>query len=133
MSAGDQMRAFVKVVESRQQQVFTGMVDEIHRSIVEGSEITGAPGQPVGQTHIEHGQTHVGGTLKISWQKWFNSPTSAMIATDIVYAPSIEHGIGRFGELTLRSSVGGFHSVKMTVAAWQRIADYVVARVRGGA
>jgi hypothetical protein len=133
MSAGDQMRAFVKVVETRQRDVFTGMVDEAHRSIQEGSEITGAPGQPVGQTRKEHGTIHLGGTLKASWQRWFPSPTSAMIATNVIYAPAIEHGVGHWGGLTLRSSVGGFHSVALTVAAWQRIADYVVERVRGGA
>jgi hypothetical protein len=41
------------------------------------------------------------------------------------YAEHIEEGIG----MTVRSAVGGFHSVKMTVAAWSRIMNASVEKV----
>lgn len=101
--------------------VFTGIVEEATRSVVDGSEITGSEGQPV--------QT---GALKASWQTVYESPSSAIIGTNVVYAPSIEDGVsyahgGR--PLTLRSEVGGFFSVRKTVAGIGAIKDAVVARV----
>jgi hypothetical protein len=59
------------------------------------------------------------------------TPTVALISTNIAYAPDIEEGarlVSR-GQVTgstrqrlnLRSSVGGFHSVKLTLGGWERI------------
>lgn len=79
-------------------------------SIVEGSEITGAPGQPVDT-----------GNLKNSWQLEFLSPTEAMISTNVDYARPIEDGVGPNGPMTLRSAVGGFHSVALTMNGFDRI------------
>jgi hypothetical protein len=97
---------------------FAAVVLEAHRSIQSGSELTGAPGQPVAT-----------GNLRNSWQFEFPTPDSARISTNVEYAQPIEDGIGRFGPLTLRSAVGGFHSVAMTVANFDRIIEDVRRRV----
>ena len=106
---------FVKKTERRAKDVFVGSTVEVRRSIVEGSELTGAPGQPVDT-----------GTLKASWVDNFISPTEWQIETNIEYAPGIEDGVG----ITIRSPVGGSHSVALTTAGWQRIVDHVNKRVR---
>jgi len=117
-SFADAVNRFTLTVEARNGALFTGCVEEVARSIVLGSEITGAPGQPV--------QT---GALRASWQTVFESPTRAVIGTNMAYAEAIEDGVGPYGPLTLRSTVGGFHSAKMTIAAWGRIQAAVAARV----
>lgn len=109
------------------QDTFVGIVEEAQRSIVEGSELTGAPGQPVDT-----------GFLKGSWQAVFESPNVAVIGTNAEYAESIEDGLSYAHggtPMTLRSDVGGFHSVALTVAGFDRIVEAVKARVRaqGGA
>jgi hypothetical protein len=101
---------------------FAEVIVEAHRSIQSGSEITGAPGQPV--------QT---GALRNSWMFEFLSEFRARITSPILYALPIEDGISRFGEMTVRSATGGFHSVKLTIAGAQRIVDAVAARRRGTA
>lgn len=53
----------------------------------------------------------------------------ALVATKLEYAPAIEDGIGPHGPMSLRSAVGGFHSVKITVAGAQRIVDEAVKTV----
>lgn len=121
MSAADDMRREIMKIEAMTQDVFVGVVAEATRSIVEGSEITAAPGQPVDT-----------GYLKASWQTTFDSPTQATIGTNTEYAEPIEDGVGPHGPLTLRSAVGGFHSVKLTIAGMERIRDAVVKRVTGG-
>jgi hypothetical protein len=47
MSAADEMRRELMKLEAMTKQVFVDVATEAHRSIVEGSELTGAPGQPV--------------------------------------------------------------------------------------
>lgn len=96
---------------------FAEVVVEAHRSIQSGSEITGAPGQPVQS-----------GNLRNSWIYAIVQRIRATISSPVEYAESIEDGIGRFGAMQVRSSVGGFHSVKITVSGLQRIVDAVAAR-----
>lgn len=117
-SFSDQLRTFTAKITASSQAVFTGTVEEATRSIVEGSEITGAPGQPVDT-----------GTLKGSWQTWYDDPNTATIGTNVEYAPYIEDGGNSRGPFTLRSEVGGWHSVAQTRAGLQRIVDVVTARV----
>ena len=122
MGFRDELRQFTETVKTREQAVFTGVVDECHRSIVEGSELTGAPGQPVDT-----------GNLKASWQKTYETESSATIATNVGYTPFIEDGGNSRGEFRLRSEVGGFHSLALTIAGFDRIVDTVTAQAHGGA
>lgn len=112
---------------------FVGCVDEAFRSVDEGSEITGAAGQPVGQYGPGYHPGKVGGYLKASWQKVFVSRDSAIIGTNTDYAESIEDGLSYAHggtPMTLRSTEGGFHSVKTTVAGMGKIRDVVAERVK---
>lgn len=119
MSAADEAgnRATTVRVQSVLREHFLDVCAESERSIVEGSELTGAPGQPVDE-----------GTLKASWQIAFPDEDTATIGTNVVYAEPIEDGVGKYGPLTLRSQVGGWHSVKLTVAGFSRIVDAVTRR-----
>lgn len=118
--------------------VFVASTDEVQRSLTEGSQLTGAPGQPV-QTGQLRGSFVPGSLGPWAWQS----------VTNLVYAPPIEEGIqqpydtlgsgGSSGKLVtpkpmqLRSQVGGFHSVKLTRIAWPRIVDVMAERHAAGA
>lgn len=114
----EQVRAFALKVQAKNQSTFARVVELTTESIVQGSAITGAPGQPVDS-----------GALRASWQTVYDTPTSAIIGTKIEYAPFIEDGVGR-GPMTLRSQVGGFHSVKLTIAGFGRIVEAAAAEGR---
>lgn len=132
MPFGSRLISWTKKVEVRREAVFLGAGQEALRSIVEGSDLTGSPGQPVGQYGPGYNEGKVGGALKASWQRWFPSPHEQVIASDSPYAPSEEDGISYSHggtEITQRSSVGGFHSVKQTIAAWERLVHVVAERV----
>jgi hypothetical protein len=96
------------------------VTQEVQRSVVEGSELTGAPGQPVDT-----------GTLRASWVGRFVDRARWELSTNVEYAPHIENGGNARGPFTLRSAVGGFHSVKLTRASWGKIVATVAARVTG--
>jgi hypothetical protein len=115
-------------VQVQSRLIFSAVVAHAHRSIQEGSEITGAPGQPVDT-----------GQLRISWQVSKLTETEAVISCGgdaAKYAMIIETGIrpigrgrgnatGRSGtRITLRSPVGGFHSIQLTLDGLQRIIDF---------
>ena len=72
---------------------------------------------------------YVGGDLRNSWVPSFLSRWLWRDVTNLIYAPIIEDGIG----MQVRSTVGGFHSVKMTRSAWQRIVDDAITRNNGEA
>ena len=101
------LQRFQRNLEQRNQTRFVRVVDAVHRSIVHGSPVTGAPGQPVDT-----------GALRASWRVAFPSPMAAEIQTELEYAPIIEDNVRG---ATLRSAVGGFHSVKYTVAGFDRL------------
>lgn len=105
----------------KEQAIFHTAVFIVHKSITVGSPITGAPGQPV--------QT---GRLRNSWQIEILSKEEVHVLTSMKYARSIEDGLSyaHGGKpITLRSQVGGFHSLKLTVAAWPRIVEEAARRV----
>lgn len=104
MSFAADVKRFVIKVRSRTPAMMIAVATKAHRSIKEGDPTIGSPGQPV--------QT---GNLRNSWILNVQ-PTHADITTTVAYARAIEDGVGRFGPLTLRSTVGGFHSVKATIA-----------------
>lgn len=121
MSFDGDLDKFTRKVETKSQAVFIGVGEECLRSIVEGSEITGAPGQQVDT-----------GALKGSWQRWFVSPTEQVIGTDSPYALQEEDGISyaHGGKpIVQHSAVGGPHSAKLTVAGFPQIVEAVTARV----
>lgn len=130
MSLESDLRQFTIRLQARRREIFLRTCALAFDSIVNGSPVTGAPGQPVDT-----------GALRASWSLTFESPTEALISTNLVYAPAIEEGqqepYSRNGAyivpapMTLRSSVGGFHSVKMTRAALQSIVDFATAEVAG--
>lgn len=111
-----QIQAFEAKVDDRLRRVFNGCAIELQRSVVEGSEITGAPGQPVDT-----------GYLKSSWIGQFTDSWRWLLTTGASYAKHIEEAVG----LHLRSEVGGFHSISLTRGGWQKIVDAVVRQVRG--
>lgn len=122
MSFGKDLRSFTVKVEERLKDTLVESTVLIHESIVEGSAITGAPGQPVDT-----------GALKGSWQVTFPDELTGRVATGIAYAPGVEDGVGPHGPITLRSKVGGFHSAKLTVASWDKVLEEAVKRARGEA
>lgn len=103
---------------------FVDATVEVKRSIVEGSELTGAPGQPIGQ--YPPGSGRRGGTLRASWVGRFVSRDVWRIVTNLIYAPIIEAGAG----ITIRSTVGGTHSVAKTRTGWSKIVHTVGNRHR---
>ncbi len=112
MSFAAEIDAYARRLADWEYRLHSIAGDLVFESIVNGSPVTGAPGQPVDT-----------GNLRASWQREIHGPLSQSIATNTVYAPAIEDGARGSKALTLRSQTGGFHSVKMTVAAWPRIVD----------
>lgn len=88
----------------------------VQESIVVGSPITGAPGQPVDT-----------GNLRASWNLTLE-PEWAEIITNVEYAPFVEDGVNQHGPMTVRSLVGGWHSVALTRINFDRLVDHVVNR-----
>ena len=114
----DALRVFFGKTERLTVAAFANVVSATQDSIVNGSAVTGAAGQPVDTGH-----------LKDSWTPNFESPFVATITTNVEYAPIIEYNVRG---ATLRSAVGGWHSVAMTVAGFQRLVDVEVTKLAGG-
>lgn len=126
MSFDADLKRFAVKVETRNKAVFLSTAAKVHESITVGSATTGAPGQPVDT-----------GFLRASWTL-VQQPDGAEIATNVAYAPVIEHNLrtaydskgkqpprqvnpnGSF-RAPIKSTVGGHHSVKLTVAAADRL------------
>jgi hypothetical protein len=119
MSFADDMRRAVRKADARFMKVFHGVAFAAHRSVTVGSPVTGAPGQPVRY-----------GALRQSYQMAWLSPSRVEIASSLRYAGPIENGMWKSGRLSgvrmqRRSAVGGFHSIKLTVAGFQKLVDSV--------
>lgn len=112
--AGD-LNRFVLNLRAKERAVFVNTASAVKGSIVDGSPLTGAPGQPVDT-----------GTLKASWQLTFSGPSTAEVSTNTEYAPIIEYNVRG---AHLRSTVGGFHSVAMTVAGFERLVEAETRKV----
>jgi hypothetical protein len=124
VSFSDDLRRFTAKAETNIRDVHAGTVVRLHESITVGSPVTGSPGQPVDF-----------GNLVRSWGIEDEGDARSLISTPMEYAPGIEDGIGPHGPLTLRSAVGGFHSLKHTIAGAQRVVELEAQRVaetRGG-
>lgn len=130
MSFADDLKRFTTKIQNQTAEIFNGVGEECLRSIQEGSEITGAPGQQVGQYGPGYHPGQVGGALKGSWQRWFVSPTEQVIATDSPYAEQEEDGVTYRGTaITQHTSVGGPHSTMLTAAGFSKIVEIVTQRV----
>lgn len=122
MSFADDLWGFTMKLDATTQAVFVNTVSHVHESIADGSPVTGSPGQPVGE-----------GILKASWQETFESPTSALVSTNVPWALPNEEGVREDGRpYVQRSPVGGRHSVKLTRVGFQQIVEVETAKVVGG-
>jgi len=115
MSFTEDLRRFELRTLTRSNAVFVNTASAVKASITDGSPITGAPGQPVDTSF-----------LKNSWILDFPAPGVAEITTGCAYAPVIEYNVRG---ARLRSAVGGFHSVALTVAGFPRLVEAVNAAV----
>lgn len=123
MSAEDEMRREFVRLEAMSMEFFVAVAIEAHHGIQFGSEITGAPGQPVDLDH-----------LRPSWQLSFPTPTLAAIDTNVAYAEAVEDGVGPHGPVVYgaKNGIGGSHSVALTEAGMPRIVAVVTERVIAG-
>ncbi len=122
MSWSSDIERFRLKVHRRKKAIFLRWVDLIFDSVVDGSSVTGAPGQPVQIAN-----------LKRSWQKVLEAEFEALVITNSPYAPGIEDQVGSLGQtITLRSAVGGFHSVKLTRAGATKLLRQAARDVLAG-
>ena len=122
-------------VESRKTMLFVNVYNGLRDSIMVGSPLTGAPGQPVDTA-----------TLKLSWLLGNRFTASeidlvnlvGILGTRLSYAPVIEEdnpafydprGENRELPHVRKSTVGGPHSVKLTHANWDKIVDAALATI----
>lgn len=99
--------------------IHDGVVELAHNSLVYGSAMTGAPGQPA---DLREGQ------FKIIRE----SELETTVATDDPSARSVEDGISyKHGgvPITLHSPIGGFHSLALTEQHGDKIIEAVTRRV----
>lgn len=130
MSFADDLAKFTLKVEARSQAVFLGCVGAVHGSVVDGSGVTTAPGQPRDT-----------GNLAASWQETYPEDLVGQTTTKSEYAPAVEEGqqapyqhyiSGKTvtpRPMQFRSAVGGAHSVKLTRAGWKPIVASVLREV----
>jgi len=130
MSFADDLQRFAAKTQGKSNALFINVASGVKESIVNGSAVTGAPGQPVDT-----------GNLKDSWQLTFEGKHSALISTNVAYAPVIEDNLRSSFDprgampvkdalrKPVKSTVGGFHSVKLTVGAFDRIVEGKLAEL----
>lgn len=102
-------------IAKRDRAMFVNCSTELQRSVVEGSEVTGSPGQPVDT-----------GLLKGSYIPEFTGRWTWRTSSNVEYAPHVEHNVRG---ATFNN--GGPHNRALTVAGWKRIVAFVHARVVG--
>lgn len=102
-------------LDKRIKSIHDDLVQALRDSIVAGSAVTGAPGQP---EDLRHGQWQI-----VDW-----GPLSSQISTFDTSAPSVEDGISHFNghPIHLHSPIGGFHSVALSVQGSERLLNAVV-------
>lgn len=126
MSFDEDLNLFTVKLEGIEKNLLPAVASEVLRSIQEGSELTGAPGQPVGQYGPGYHQGEVGGTLRASYQLTFPTAESAEVSSNSEYAVQNETGVSHTGgPYVQRSTVGGRFSVAMTRVGFPRIVEHV--------
>lgn len=123
MSWDSDLAQFSALLGGRARATFEEVVTEVQRSVVEGSPLTGAKGQPVGAS----------GDLKGSWSLQRLSPWVAEVSTNDPGARTIEKGKRLGRRLRFRGGRGGAHSVRQTRVAFRRLVRAIVLRVGGSA
>ncbi len=122
MSFASDVQNFRAALSQRAIDLHARVADLAFTSIVDGSPLTGAPGQPVSSG------SHAG-RLKGSWTREDRGPLVTVISSDEVYAPYVEDGSHDGKDLVLHSPTGGFHSVALTRAGWDRIVDQATREI----
>ena len=121
----DALAKFGVLAQERVHDAFIASTEEVQRSVIEGSEVTGAPGQPVDT-----------GALARSWQPEFVNPALWRITATGVdpqtgekvgYAEHVEDNVRG---VTFRNH--GPHSVRLTRAGWDRIVEKVAREAATG-
>lgn len=102
MSFAEEVERWAEKARQREEAVFIGVVDAVYESVVNGSSVTGAPGQP-----------QATGDLKGSWEQAIVGKIG-LVVTNHPGAQAIEHGTRRGRALVLHGTGGGFHSVALT-------------------
>jgi hypothetical protein len=102
-----QMRKITQIVQHRYEELYSRVDEHVGRSIMYGSAVTGAPGQPV-----------YTGALLASWHRVQRGTFGSLWVSKSPYAHIIEDNLRG---ATLRSAVGGFHSVTLTRNAFRQI------------
>ena len=103
--------------------VHEGAIEESFRSVVHGSEITGAPALPVDPNDDPNA-----GKLRDSVTLTRESETESVIWTDVDYAPSVEDDTR--GQ---HFHNGGPHGWKITAAGYHAVVDIVAQKVADSA
>jgi hypothetical protein len=114
MGFADQLARFKAKTVENMGLVREGVDAEMFTSIVDGSPVTGAPGQPV-KTHRLHD----------SWKQEV-SETETVTASDAPYARAVEENLGN-----KVYENGGPHSCALTAAGFPRIVEAKVREVTG--
>lgn len=123
-SFSQQLQAFAQKVEQRNRDIFVGTTTEVTRSMADGSELTGALGQPVDTA-----------ALRTDWATNgnFTGPWQWETGTNKDYAEVIEYDLptpsGKNFSQTQKSPVGGCHSRAATIGGWQNIVNHVTGEV----
>lgn len=115
MSFAEGIREFQKELERKARLLDREVGRLLFKSIVSGSAVTGAPGQPVDDRD-----------LKESWESVREGEFVTVIFSSSIYAPFIESG-----HYKQKSATGGPHSFKLTVASFDKLVAQAVLRVKG--
>jgi hypothetical protein len=115
MSARSDMEGIVLRIAAKNRAVFVLVATIVQLELTMGGPITGAPGQPVDT-----------GALRASYIAAFLDERTWQTSTNLPYARGIEDGVGPHGALTLRSNVGGFHSIKLIRVGFPAIVSYAM-------
>jgi hypothetical protein len=108
-----QMQKIIQGTDDKARRLLDNIDAHVGRSIMYGSPVTGAPGQPVDK-----------GELLESWVRLKRGKFAVAWISRKFYAPIIEDN---WREAQLRSKVGGFHSVKMTRHGFPALVRYELA------
>jgi hypothetical protein len=111
----------MRKVQTDIRKIHTGVFDESRGSIINGSLLTGAPGQP---DDLRGDQ----------WKENHEADNRTSLGVADPSAASVESGISRFNgkPITLHSPIGGSHSIKLTRMGEDNIVRKVVRDVVGG-